>query len=555
MKSSYRLLLILMLLFPVSVLPQGSLLMMGGGGDVYYKGAWVEPVYIWFVQRADSGKIINIDVSSVAQGYADDFISCGADPASHPMQIATKTAANDSAIYRELISAQGIFIEGGDQWDYINTWKSTLVEDAIHNVFNNGGVIGGTSAGLAVQGSVSFSARYGTLHPEDAAYDPYSADMQFEDNFLQILPGVLTDSHFHPRGRLGRLVPMLARRIQDHKEDLIGIGIDEKTALCLEPDRSGTVYGVGSVTIIHKTVESIIRCEPDRPVLFTDICLHQLIHGMGYDINQRKVLDPVQILDPVQVIAPETRVSTLAINGSEDTAVYDGAIVITKLTENSTNAWYGRLDQTFGNELLPQSIIIPRLYSKDDFYENRWIGGMYGVASYPGYYALYLDDDCQLTVESSGRLSTDKLVYILDTQTMTHAGFRYPLDSNHPGIVNARLHFLNNSRSYDLFTRRITTGIESENRLIPEEILLLKCYPNPFNSDLIIQYKIPAKSDVEVSVFGLDGKLIRTLVDSIQNKGEYSITWNAGNPLGSGLYFIHLRHSSVTKTIKVLYLK
>ncbi|MGC9363442.1 MAG: T9SS type A sorting domain-containing protein [Fidelibacterota bacterium] len=555
MKKIFRLFSILILLIPVLLFPQGSLLMMGGGSDAYYPGSWVAPVYIWFVQQADSGKIINIDVSSVAQGYADDFISCGADPASHSLQIATRTAANDSAIFKELISAKGIFIEGGDQWDYVKTWKNTLVEDAIHYVFENGGVIGGTSAGLAIEGSVSFSAQYGSLYPEDAAYNPYSTDMQFEDDFLQILPGVITDSHFHPRGRLGRLVPMLARRIQDYHEDLVGIGIDEKTALCLKPDRTGKVYGIGSVTIIHKTDKSVIHCTPYEPVVFTNLCLHQLIDEMEYDLTNRQVLHPENVLKAVFQVQPEFRYQTLTINGSDESAAYDGAVVITKLTGSATNAWYGRLEQSVGNENIPQSIIIPRLYSNSDYFENRWIGGMYGAADHPGYIAIYLDDDCHVRISSDGILTTDKLVYILDTGTMTHAGFKYPQNSNHPGMVNTRLHFLNSFESFQLSTRQVNTGIAFENPDIPDDYLLISCFPNPFNAILTVHYQIPVTAHTEISIFSLDGKYTKSIINSVQNRGKHTIHWNFNSNYGSGLYFIRLRNSSYTKTIKVLYLK
>ena len=555
MSKFLNLSIVILLLIPVIITGQGSILMMGGGSDAYYSGAWVEPVYIWFVQQADSGKIINIDVSDVAQGYADDFITCGADPSSHPLQIATSTAANDSAIYRELISAKGIFIEGGDQWDYVKTWKNTLVVDAIHYVFNNGGVIGGTSAGLAIEGSVSFSAQYGSLYPEDAAYNPYSMDMQFEDDFLQILPGVLTDSHFHPRGRLGRLVPMLARRIQDYHEDLVGIGIDEKTALCLNPDRTGKVYGIGSVTIIHKTDESHIACTPNEPVVFTNICMHQLIHGMEYDIPNRQVLHPENVLEAVYPTQPEFRYHTLMIEGSDESAVFDGTVVITKLTSSPTNAWYGRLEQVAGNENLPQSIIIPRLYSNSDYFENRWVGGMYGAASHPGYFTIYLDDNCRASISSDGTLTTDKLVYILDTQTMTYAGFKYPQNSNHPGMVNARLHFLNSTESFQVSTRQVNTGIAFKNPGIPDVFLLISCYPNPFNSILTVNYQIPVSGRTIISIFSLDGKYTKSIINSFQSRGTHTIKWNFDSAYSSGLYFIRLRNSSYTKTIKVLYLK
>ncbi|HEX9974930.1 MAG TPA: cyanophycinase, partial [bacterium] len=202
---------IFVVIIPFNLLAQGSLLLVGGGSENYRD--WSDEPYGWFVQQADSGKIINIDVDEVSDWYPQYFKSLGADPSSQAFLIPNKSIANDSATYFKLISASGIFLEGGDQWEYFETWQGTLVEDAIHYVFNHGGAIGGTSAGLVVLGEVAFDAKFGTAYPEDVAYNPYHSRVHFTDDFLKILPHVITDSHFHPRGRLARLVPMLARRI------------------------------------------------------------------------------------------------------------------------------------------------------------------------------------------------------------------------------------------------------------------------------------------------------------------------------------------------------
>ncbi|HMA63328.1 MAG TPA: Type 1 glutamine amidotransferase-like domain-containing protein, partial [bacterium] len=138
---------------------RGSLLLVGGGGEDY--NSWSDIPYSWFVEKTDSGKIVNIDTDEANSWYANYFKSLGASSESHALQI-TSAIANDSSTYQDLISAQGIFIEGGDQWEYVNSWKGTLVEDAIHHVFNNGGAIGGTSAGLAIMGEICFDARNGS---------------------------------------------------------------------------------------------------------------------------------------------------------------------------------------------------------------------------------------------------------------------------------------------------------------------------------------------------------------------------------------------------------
>ena len=185
------------------LIAQGSVMLVGGGGENY--NSWSDEPYSWFVEQAGHGKIINIDVDESSEWYQAYFIYLGADSTSHNLQIATIEDANNPFIYQELLSADGIFIEGGDQWDYISTWKNTLVQTAIEYIYDNGGVIGGTSAGLAVLGEVVFDAEHGSLTSDQAAYNPYHYRISITDDFLNILPGVLTDSHFNDRGRLGRL--------------------------------------------------------------------------------------------------------------------------------------------------------------------------------------------------------------------------------------------------------------------------------------------------------------------------------------------------------------
>ncbi len=60
----------------------------------------------------------------------------------------------------------------------------------------NGGVIGGTSAGLHILSEVLFTAQNGTVYPEEALEDPFNQYMTLEDDFLNLMPGLIFDSHF-----------------------------------------------------------------------------------------------------------------------------------------------------------------------------------------------------------------------------------------------------------------------------------------------------------------------------------------------------------------------
>lgn len=228
---------------------QGYVCAIGGGSEDYED--WSDEPYSWIVQKADSGKVIILGASSdVTNWLPDYFLSFGADTA-YNKTISSVSIANLQSTYDEIISAKAIFIRGGDQWDYIRLWKGTKTDSAIQYVFNNGGVVAGTSAGAAVLGDVDFSAKNGSAYSDDALLNPFYNRMQFEENFLNFIPNVLFDSHFIERGRLGRLIAMLYNMKKSSGSDLIGTGIDDRTAICISPDGTGEVMGSGAVYVFY----------------------------------------------------------------------------------------------------------------------------------------------------------------------------------------------------------------------------------------------------------------------------------------------------------------
>ncbi len=555
MNAPVKLALFMICWFPALLPGQGAVMLVGGGGEDY--NDWSDAPYRWFVQQADSGKIINIDVDEASAWYPGYFRWLGAAQSSHALQIATVSAANDPAIYQELISAKGIFIEGGDQWEYLSAWKGTLVEEAIEQVFFGGGAIGGTSAGMAILGEVIFDARYGSANPEVIAYNPYHSRVQFTDDFLNILPGVFTDSHFHPRGRLGRLVPMLARSIQDYGDiNLIGVGVDENTALCIDAAKNAAALGEGTVTILYRGEQSRISLAPNQAPTFTGIHYHQLNHGAVFNLESRTLIDPGLYLQPVGNPPPAGVYADTTLNGSLESAAAIGEIVITNLTGHYLNAWRGLLGQAPGIMAIPQSVIIPRLWNDPDFFENRWIGGMYGVAGYPHFSAIYLDDNSNSSVSAEGILAADKLAYVLDTYTITHAGFIQFRNTNYPGIIDARLHFLGDGDSYDLKNHGpLVSLFPTEDLPLPATLQLYGNYPNPFNPATCITYEISRPARVRLEILNALGQTIVILLDEVQTAGRRSVEWRPGPGTASGIYFYRLNAESVSVARKCLLLK
>ncbi|MDP2983381.1 MAG: T9SS type A sorting domain-containing protein [Candidatus Latescibacter sp.] len=79
-------------------------------------------------------------------------------------------------------------------------------------------------------------------------------------------------------------------------------------------------------------------------------------------------------------------------------------------------------------------------------------------------------------------------------------------------------------------------------------------YPNPFNPSTTIEYSIVQPGNVRVQIFGINGQLISTLVDSYQAAGWHSATWNAGN-LAGGMYICTVTSGGFTQSRKMTLLK
>ncbi len=545
------------------ILAQGSILMVGGGGENY--GAWSDEPYGWFVEKAGYGKIINIDVDEASDWYPTYFVSLGANITSYNLQIATVSEANSFIIYQELLSADGIFIEGGDQWDYISTWKNTYVQSAIQSVYENGGAIGGTSAGLAVLGEVVFDGEHGSLTSDQAAYNPYHYRVSMTDDFLDILPGVFTDSHFNDRGRLTRLTVMLARRNQDNDENLLGIGVEYKTAFCVDENMVGTVYGE-MVTIIHQSDSSEIQCIANEPPRFTNIVFNQLLDGDQYDLSSREFVGAGSWTEPFEPeIITQPVFTEMTLNGSEDSTANFGHYIITGLTENENNWWYGDLEIEDGSGLVPHAVIIPKIWNDYDYFPNRIIGGEFGVVGQnTGFSAyqdqpfrtIYLDDNCESIISDEGVLTVDNLTYVLDVFEATHTGTN---NDNMPGIVNGRLHFLIDGDTFDLSSHYDLVKIENGPAQIPENFRLFQNYPNPFNPTTKIDYGLPEMSNVKLVIYDLLGREVTTLVNGVQDAGYKSITWHGtdafGKNVGAGMYFYLIQADEFRKVRKMVLLK
>jgi hypothetical protein len=88
---------------------------------------------------------------------------------------------------------------------------------------------------------------------------------------------------------------------------------------------------------------------------------------------------------------------------------------------------------------------------------------------------------------------------------------------------------------------------------------LLQNYPNPFNPSTTVEYRLPVPGSVEIRVFDLNGRLVRTLENGFQPQGEHRAIWDGrddgGTPVASGPYFCHVTFGNATLSRKMLLIK
>ncbi len=173
--------------------------------------------------------------------------------------IPNREAANDPFVAKAIRSASAIFIAGGDQANYLNFWERTPVQTALNDAIARGVPLGGTSAGLAVLGEYAYSAQGDkpndpNLDSKTALNDPYSQRVTLARGFLDIpiLKGVITDTHFAKRDRIGRVQVFLARLDETDGKPvpakataLRGVGVEQGVSVLLEQDGQASVVGKG----------------------------------------------------------------------------------------------------------------------------------------------------------------------------------------------------------------------------------------------------------------------------------------------------------------------
>ena len=268
--------------------PTAGTAMMGGGDDL-------DEAFRWLCAKGNGGDFL------VLRATGDDEYNGYVNGLCQTNSVATliipdRAAAEDPAVAEIIEKAEVLFISGGDQANYIRNWESTPVQIAINAHVAAGKPIGGTSAGLAVQGEFA----YGALgdKPDDADLasaqvlpNPYFERVTLVRGFLKIphLENLLTDSHFAKRDRMGRTLGFLARIMQDGwSKSPREVAVDEKSAVLVEADGKGAVVGSGKGAYFLRPKHKPEVCQKDQPLTFRKVQVYRAPAGAHFDLPRWK---------------------------------------------------------------------------------------------------------------------------------------------------------------------------------------------------------------------------------------------------------------------------
>ena len=225
-------------------------LVVNPSGGICLSGGAVEHdnAMQWFLERANGGDILILRASG-SDGYNNYFYSqLGVTVNSvETIVFNDASAANETYIHQKIANAEAIWLAGGDQWDYVSYWRETAIDSLINDGLQNRNiVIGGHSAGMAVLGSIYFSAEFGTVTSSTALANPYDSDVKIDTlPFFKndILDNVITDTHYDSPDRRGRHMTFLARALTDWNISARGIACDEYTAICIDTNGIANIFG------------------------------------------------------------------------------------------------------------------------------------------------------------------------------------------------------------------------------------------------------------------------------------------------------------------------
>ncbi len=197
-----------------------------------------------------------------------------------------KETADDEANQKKMDWANAVFFLGGDQSDLTRDMLGTKLLAKVFDIYNNGGVVGGSSAGAAVMSEVMITGNeLVNSDSNDAFITIEKSNIETKQGF-GFLTNAIVDQHFLKRKRHNRTISALIEH-----PNLFGIAIDESTSIIVYPDDTFEVFGNNQVLVYDPTSATNIREDFKGNLGISNMKLHVLINGDKFDMKSKEVIE------------------------------------------------------------------------------------------------------------------------------------------------------------------------------------------------------------------------------------------------------------------------
>ena len=272
---------LLLLAFPVRADGpgrRGSLVIVGGGerpGVIHTR----------FIELAGGKEAARIAVLPMASGepersgrlQAEEFRSFGVKDVD--VLRFDRAAALKPETAEKLLGYSGVFFTGGDQARLAEVLVGTPCEAALHRLRDErGAVIGGTSAGAAIMSRIMITGDQRGEPDRKADFAVVRRGATLLSTGLGLVTNAIVDQHFIARRRQNRLVGVTLEH-----PGLVGVGIDEATALVVRPEGAWEVVGGGSVMVFDARGVKVREDGPHANLGAVGMRFHVLLPGDRWD--------------------------------------------------------------------------------------------------------------------------------------------------------------------------------------------------------------------------------------------------------------------------------
>ncbi len=271
--------------------PQGHLVLIGGGDKP-------DDAMAKFIELAGGTQAPMVaiptasDDSDVGYYYTDLFRETYGCPNVVTLDIKNRDDAARPDFVELAAAAGGIFFGGGDQTRITRAILDTPVGDAIAAAFARGAVVGGTSAGTACQSPLMITGEGDFTVIRAGSVELWRGFGFFRD--------VVVDQHFIARQRSNRLTSVILQ----HPE-VLGVGVDEDTAVWVRPDGTFEVLGKRCVMVLDASHATVSRRPGENgkdDLGVHGLTTHILLRGEVFDLKTRSV-----VVAAADVRAPASR--------------------------------------------------------------------------------------------------------------------------------------------------------------------------------------------------------------------------------------------------------